>query len=499
MPTGIPRPAFGLDETVASVYGDANYYTHWVDNTHPNTGASGNGTPSNPRSTFPAMTSLAAGSVVQVRGGTYSLSANMQISASGTSNSPVFITTGGTASVTIDLNTRQIQIGGSYTIFEGFRTIDRDEAIACGGTSCVVRRCEIIGTGTAVDNNGSMISGGGSTNFVAAWNTVRDGGIWQSTSENDMHALGVGGNQHDTWYLWNTVYHCGGDGCGNGHDANHTTSGLYIGGNEFYECRENAIDLKEVHDVIISENHCHHFVAAPGSPSTSPGEAIVIHYGPTTGDGPYNCWILNNIIHDCTMGIVSSNVQGTGSWWIGNLVYDCSIALNPDRGGGIVRCYHNTIVDCGVGISVGGNGQALTQFVAQGNLVVNANTTSGYHMEVFSSNVRPVSTVTNECYYQGGSNVRIYWGTNYTSVAAWISGTTAGDNSIQADPLFTNQAGDIFTLQAGSPCIGAGVSMAAVEDTFQSLFPGKTVSLLADIDGTDRPDGVWDIGAYQRP
>src|SRR5687768_4557562 len=64
-PIGIPAPTFGIDETV-----DDATYTHWVDNSRPCTD-SGNGTPAAPRCTIP--NTLAAGSVVQVRGGPYSV------------------------------------------------------------------------------------------------------------------------------------------------------------------------------------------------------------------------------------------------------------------------------------------------------------------------------------------------------------------------------------------------------------------------------------------
>ena len=55
-----------------------------------------------------------------------------------------------------------------------------------------------------------------------------------------------------------------------------------------------------------------------------------------------------------------------------------------------------------------------------------------------------------------------------------------GSHDIQADPLFTNPAGDDLHLQAGSPCIDA------------SADAGVT----SDIDGNPRPFGAgYDIGA----
>ena len=52
----------------------------------------------------------------------------------------------------------------------------------------------------------------------------------------------------------------------------------------------------------------------------------------------------------------------------------------------------------------------------------------------------------------------------------------------------TNSAGNSYQLQAGSPCIHAGVDLSALG------LPGLGTGL----NGVTRPSGQWDIGAYQR-
>lgn len=507
VPTSIPTPAFGLTQTVASIHGSSTHYTHWVNNSV-TCSDSTNGTPASPRCTFPTMTALAAGSVVQVRGGPYSMSANIAVGGTGTASNPIFVTTQGTASVTVDLNgARQVQLGGSYIIFEGFNLIDQDEAVAIGGDHNVFRYNEITGTSTNADANGSMISVGSSLYAVIAWNEVHDGGNWLGATETlagDMHCLGLGDNsdattQQYTWYLFNEVYHCGGDGFGNGHAANFTASQIYVGRNDIHDNRENAVDIKEVHSLIFAENHFHH----QGDVDSAEGALAVVHYGPDSGSqqSPYNVWFLNNKFDHGVYGLVSTEVSNNtpnpGAWWIGNEFSDISgIAVNPDRGGGTIRVYHNTVNRSAGGIQSGGNsGGQVT--ISRGNIVRNLTGigSGGYHMEVFNSTARSVSTVNTELYWQGGSNLSIYWGTTYTSLATFITGTTQGDNSIQADPQHVDPDADDYSLQSTSPAIDAGIDMASTIDTFESTFSGA--SLRVDIAGNARPYGVWDMGSRE--
>jgi hypothetical protein len=500
--TGIPAPPFGVNETVANLFGDTDYYTHWVDSTAGNCSDAGNGTPSVPRCNLPTISSAAAGTVVQVRGGPYTLSANYTVGGTGTAANPVVLR-GPTYAGRITINTngtRSLVQSGSYSIVENVKLTNGDQdMVLLSGDHVVFRDSEVVGTNTTVDLAGCGICPASSSYAVVFRNLVHDLGDWTQPTDinSDLHCLGVSSNHTFTWYLANEVYHCGGDGLGNGHDANHTTHDFYVGGNNIHDNRENAIDLKEVHNFIISENTLHDQLDV----DSAEGALVVIHYGPTTGDGPYNAWIINNLLYNAVYGIVSTNVQdvGTypGSWWIGNVVYNMSaIGLNPDRGGGTLRLYHNTVEGSAGGIQSGGN-SATNVILEHGNIVSNLSGigAGGFHFEVFNSTVRANSEVSHELYYQNGSDLGISWGATYTSVASWIAGTVVGDNSLQADPLFTNAASRDYTLQAGSPAINAGYDMSTVAATFTAAFG---TSLLFDRAHTPRPNGVWDMGAYER-
>lgn len=94
---------------------------------------------------------------------------------------------------------------------------------------------------------------------------------------------------------------------------------------------------------------------------------------------------------------------------------------------------HNCTADGnGIGIRVGGRGASVI------NCIMSNNTTgwSGYSSDVYNSIAR------NNLYYNNG--------TDRTNAPAGTGDLTG------SDPLFTNYAGDDFTLAAGSPAIATG-------------------------------------------
>jgi parallel beta-helix repeat protein len=85
-------------------------------------------------------------------------------------------------------------------------------------------------------------------------------------------------------------------------------------------------------------------------------------------------------------------------------------------------------------------------------------------------------------FYADDTTNRYWWnGVQYSSLAAWEAASGQGNN-FNSNPMFVNPALDL-SLQAGSPCINAGLD---------SLAPAF------DFKGTPRPQGVRsDIGAYE--
>jgi len=76
--------------------------------------------------------------------------------------------------------------------------------------------------------------------------------------------------------------------------------------------------------------------------------------------------------------------------------------------------------------------------------------------------------------------------TNYNTLADWQTALAAtsfsgkGVHDVSADPLFVNFATGDYRLQAGSPCINAGVDIGLTTD-----YAGNAIV------------GLPDIGAYE--
>jgi len=502
-PVGIPAPSFGINETVANVYGSADYYTYWIDNTNPaaTDTANASGTPTLPRMTIPSTLTLGPGDVVQIRGGPYVVAQDrFSINAEGTAEAPIFIT--GVGATTTPVLQKWVHFKrAKYMIFEGF---DIQPATALGGLEFrpdangveihhnAVRYVETSGTATSTTNTlvGHTMSVNNTTydtavhDIVFYENVSHDSGNWQSATEDDNHSFTVGEKVQYTWYLDNVAYRSSGDGIQVSHNANYTSHHIYIGRNLFYKHRENGVDIKEADDVIVSSNTMHTFRSSP----TSEGAALVVHYDPS------RIWLLNNTIYDAQFGIVSTGVAANFHV-IGNLIYNITkdpatvenhASTSVHRYGSGIYWYstattsaiNNTIYNTGTGISADLQGYGAT---IENNIISNINTAdSDYHMIYTGSVGLGQSSIRNNLLYQAGMAVQN------------VMGVGTCTNCLESDPLFTT-AGSDFTLQSSSPAKNAGSTQ--VFSTFQSLY---SLDISRDIASTTRPRGsAWDIGAYE--
>jgi len=508
-PVGIPEPGFGIDESIATTYGDANYYTHYIDNTHPAATDTNNpnGTASKPRKTIP--TTFSAGNVVQVHGGPYAPQSGdrFYFNGYGTKTQPIIIS--GINATAPPVLTKKVHVSDArYLIIEGFKRQNISGATNTGGfvirqlstgitiQNISIRNCEIAGskifksyTSYAV---GSTLTNTLIKGIVFYKNTVYDNGIKESVLEDDTASFAIGHNVINAWVLENTGYNSGGDGiilAPSG--ANFTTHHIYIGGNTFYNHRENGIDLKEANDVVVSSNTIYGHRAT----ATSTGEGIVVHYDPK------RIWIINNNIYDSEYGIVFTGA--TDSYIIGNYLHDIK-NTNADyntkniykssapihiRNSDSMLISNNTITNNDNGIQIV-NGNI---FDIDNNIFDNRSDAAGYDVMIESSTTASQTGLNNNL-FNSQSGERIGWGSYNSSTISMLSQQYPDMSSNFTSKLLSvvDNNGSIIKKDQ---IADLGKSHASMRNYFKSLY---NVELNLDFMKSKRIMGSSiDIGALE--
>lgn len=513
-PIGIPAPSFGITQTVASVYGDPDYYTYWIDNSAANATdtANASGTPAVPRKTIPSTLTLGPGDVVQVRGGTYTVSQDrFVIIGHGTVSQPIFVT-GIRASSTPVLQKWVHFQDDQYVVLEGFKIHSTSDSSSfansvtfrpSSGSVTVhhdaVRYVEAAGYATSSTSTTGPAQFSADTNNkswpdihdVVFFNNVsHDSGNYHDATQGDQHSFPVGWNVSNEWILDNVAFRSSGDGVQIGSQANFLTDHIYVGRNLFYAHKENGFDLKEANDIVVSQNVMHTFLNTPSGGSFA--VAAVIHYDPS------RVWFIGNDISDTEVGINSTGASNM--YIVGNVLHDIArypttvethASTSPHRIGSAIYWYstgpitvaNNTIYNTGAGISadMGDHGATI-----ENNLISTINLANNdYHMVLYGTTLGiSLTTLRNNLMYQPGKAVATYLG----------SPLVCTNCVVDQDPLLTNPSSSNLTLQSNSPARESGVN-PAYPGVFQGLY-GLDISI--DIASTLRPQGsTWDIGAYE--
>jgi len=499
-PVGIPAPAFGITQTVESVYGSADYFTHYVDNTHPAATDSNNpyGTPDKPRRTLPAV--LPAGSVVEIHGGPYTYATagdKIVVEANGTASQPVFIR--GRSASERPVFTTKILPQGRYVIFENL-TMDNvgfDIRPYNGGTidTFAIRHCEIAGDGSPGSGAAIMVSD--TYDAVIYDNEIHHNGDASGGTENDRHGVSLGGGCTRIWVVDNNIHHNGGDSFQTKGGSDH----IYVGRNLMHEDRENAVDIKEAYDVVASQNVMYGYVPT----DSSDGAVVGMHYD------PQRIWIIYNTIYDGQFGISSSGADDV--YCLGNVIYnikpiggDSHAPNSAYRAGAAIRAYNsgalyaynNTIYDVALGIGLQMLSSSRVEIV--NNIIADVDEAlTGYHIIVNGNSTGIAnSTMSHNLLYQSSGSVRISWDDSTYTFETFVNGVPGvsgfGAGCIQADPRFAGAAAGDFHLLGTSPAIDAGI-VPGPAATFYNLYG---IGIEVDRDGEARPQNSgYDMGAFE--
>jgi hypothetical protein len=438
----------------------AGAFTHYVDSTHAaSTDTSNpNGTAAKPRKTIP--TSLAAGSVVEVRGGPYTVG-TMGLAMPGTAAAPVFVKGVGKPVITGSLGT--VGITGSYGVLEGV-VIDK-LCVRFSGHHLALRDSEV--RNFSPSSNNSAIAGS-ANNIVILRVWAHHNGNALGTTEVDIHAVKFGTGAYNIWVLDSRIHENGGDEIqlGDASGSEPWVHHVYFGRNVGFGSRENCVDIKRARDIIISQNDCSGYISS----SSSSGEAMVIH------NSPDRVWIIGNKIHDSDRGIsASSNVGAQPIYIVGNVIYGIkhSGTYDPNslyaEGHGIqawatpeFHIVNNTITGSDAGIAYAGGETSKLRIV---NNVLGKLLQTTHHVAIATS------------------GARVKWGSSS------VSGASGFANCVDAPPLLDAD----LVPGAGSPAIGRGV-LDPVYKTFSDLYG---ISIARDLAGSPRPLGAWDAGALE--
>lgn len=491
-PLGIPAPPFGIDQVAPNTATKCPQWPtgattdcYYVDSTHGSATDTANtyGYPNKPRASIPEVT-YNAGAYVEVHGGPYTGGGQIIFTCNGASDNICWIR--GVPGVFPTITGETIP-KGAYIIMENLAFSTNTGILGFrvhSGSSlhhAAIRNSTFTGSGVAAGNNSAISMFGALGNRFH--NLVVDnviihnyGNSDPASAENDFHGIGPSINVDNAWILRSTIYNMGGDGVQVGTastaDENRVNR-VYIGSNTSYSNRENAVDIKESDNVIVSSNNGYGFTTT----STSAGEGIVIH------DTAKDVWIFNNIVHDSVTGIISTG--STNTYFFGNVIYNMSGSGIDYRGGGVLGVYNNTIDNCVKGI------RGDSAVVAKNNIISNS---SSYHYEIATSGLRASSAFDYSIIYDNTG--RINWGDGVSRTVAdfkaTFSGQGAGDQ--ESNPLFGNQIAHDYTIPVSSPAADNGTTPTPYQ-TFYDLYG---ISIQTDIAGTSRPQSpVWDIGAYE--
>ncbi|MDO8954857.1 MAG: hypothetical protein Q7V63_08410 [Gammaproteobacteria bacterium] len=512
-PIGIPSPTFGIEQQhtdysgntfVAGgfIYKDAGTgpYSHYIDNSSSSCTDTSNayGTEETPRCTIPIT--IPAGSVVELHGGPYSsltldgctgtISAPIYIRGFNDTNKITFSNIGADNSAIRIINSSYIIIeniitdGGALTgasPSNGISIRSPADHISVRESECknypipdfcVDAACwnsALWSVGAGVDG----ATGNVTSNIVFYNNFIHNNAAetWPPPYETGRHGVMVLSGAEYVWVLGNKIDHSGDDGVQvywkstgvNGPPAHH----VYIGNNLVDHMGENAFDIKQSYDVVISQNKIWGFQATTQLGAGSDGAAIVLN----NDDPSDRLWVLYNEIFDSNIGI---RTQAHGAVYIiGNVIYDIIRAV----GAVVPTSSTGSTSGCGITAASSPNLNIINNTIDQvdGGIYIIAVTGATYNI---SNNI--VSNLNETLSYVVAYNVSTPMLSIATNLFYSLNGNTALKKVtctgciIGKNPLFIDKPNRDYRLGATSPAFGSGL----INSTYPVFFTTYNLPLM---------------------
>jgi hypothetical protein len=480
LPVGIPTPSFGWELDT-----DALDPTIWVDNTNPDCDDAV-GTMEVPLCDLfrgGRSVTYAAGDVVHVLGGPYAVRSDYTLTMNGTADEPVVISGRSASRILFDGGGTRANYDwdGSFGMVENLDFFHQSRHVVRGDHLALRNVAVHNPAGSFIDFN-PVVSVTGHDVLVSGSEIFHN----RRSNDTDSHGIQASEGSFNVWILDNEIWDNNGDAFQGCHECfaappHH----VYIGRNVMHEDRENAVDLKTIHDVVVSEN----VMWGYGSSTTSNGDAMVIGsngWDESIGQGPRRVWVLHNEFRDSSTGIRVEASQDV--WIVGNVFSTLQTGLQIDDK------YHRTIVVAANTMSsIGSDGVNIwgcqpTTLAIVNNIVSG---TGDRHLDVGECGA-PAISIANNLFAGGAVSVRVD-GSQHGDLAS-LHGESFATGNVTGDPAFEPSS---FVPSAGSPAVNAGASLAAHYDAFVAAFGAPIDS---DRAGTPRPSGsAEDIGAYERP
>ncbi|AKQ65097.1 Pectin lyase like protein [Myxococcus hansupus] len=444
-PVPVPRP----DEPPAP----PTYAREWY--VSPSGNDSANGTQDKPlRTISKALTLVGPGEIIRVQKGTYEEKLVIDASAqAGTASAPITLRGEGAPKVVpTSSGWFMAHVQRPHWRIEGFEFDVRGQrqvAMTFSGNT----------EGTVVADNElhhGAFGSGISTDYGAKGLTFENNHIHHFARGNvDSHGIVIAPTSSDITIRGNEIHDNSGDSVQclgpEGFSNNAPARGVVIEDNEMYDNRENAVDLKTCHDVVVRGNRMYGFTKS----TSSRGEAVVVHYSAK------NVVIEENDIFDSSIGIaVGGNRVGAPPTNISirrNRIHD----LKTPEGSGIriengsdVRVLHNTVVGTdGFAFVVGhGTGGASSNVAVRNNLFATRNAVS---MGLSAPGLRMES---NLYLTDAAFNTGIFVSTQSNWVgarlAAWLTNGVELGSGESGEPLV-----DLDTLMPGASAVDRGMDL----------------------------------------